>query len=251
MSATAIEPTSRTASCIEHGAREELIARLGEMIDALREGDDALFGERLQSLLHRREQGLFLRIERLTDSLCQAFATLESDQRWSGISTELPDTGARLEHVTALTEKAAHRTLDLVELSQAELQKIAKVAHSIAHARAQVSGAAHNTPGLAQVWLDLQVAEQALSQAHGFLRARLSELAQAQEYQDLTGQLLKRVGRVVREVEQGLAELLSGRPRPQVPAAAVAKGLEGPAVPGLGSGSNNQDDVDALLAMFT
>ncbi|MES2684478.1 MAG: protein phosphatase CheZ [Pseudomonadota bacterium] len=250
MSTALQESPVRAAANVEQGAREELIARLGEMTEALQQGDDALFGEHLKNLMSRRENGLFLRIERLTDSLHQAFTTLESDQRWDGIHNELPDTSARLEHVTALTEKAAHRTLDLVEQSQAELQKIAAVAQDIGQSRARVFMAAGQSPALAQIERDLQHAEDSLRNAHGQLRTRLSELAQAQEYQDLSGQLLKRAGRVVRDVENGLAELLSGRPRSQVSAARAANGLEGPAVPGVGSGSADQADADALIAMF-
>ncbi|MES2884228.1 MAG: protein phosphatase CheZ [Pseudomonadota bacterium] len=234
----------------ELAAREELIARLQEMTQALEQGDDVLFGERLQTLLHRREQGLFLRIERLTESLHQAFATLESDQRWSGISHELPDTSARIAHVTALTEKAAHHTLDLVEQCQAELQKMAQVAQEIGQSRARVFMAAGQSQALMQVEHDLRQSEDRLRQGHGQLRARLSELAQAQEYQDLSGQLLKRVGAVVREVENGLSALLNGRPRAQAQPARAAKGLEGPVVPGVGAASADQADADALLAMF-
>ena len=234
----------------ERAAREELIARLQEMTEALQQGDDVLFGDRLQTLLHRREQGLFLLIERLTESLHQAFATLESDQRWSSINNELPDTSARIAHVTALTEKAAHHTLDLVEQGQAELQKMAQVAQEIGQSRARVFMAAGQSQALMQVERDLQQAEDRLRQGHGQLRARLCELAQAQEYQDLSGQLLKRVGTVVREVENGLATLLNGRPRAQARPARAVNGLEGPAVPGLGSGSADQADADALLAMF-
>jgi len=250
MATIAPEVGLRTAISAEQAAREELIARLGEMTEALQQGDDVLFGERLQTLLRRREQGLFVRIERLTDSLHQAFATLESDQRWSGISDELPDTSARLDHVTALTEKAAHRTLDLVEQSQAELQRIAEVAQDIGQSRARVFMASGQSQALGQVERDLQRAEEHLRQSHRELRGRLSELAQAQEYQDLSGQLLKRAGRVVRDVERGLAELLNGRRRSQVAAPRAVNGLEGPAVPGVGSGSADQADADALIAMF-
>lgn len=250
MSALAHEPILRVLPNVEQAARIEMIARLGEMTDALEQGDDALFGERLQNLLRRREDGFFQRIERLTDSLHQAFTTLESDQRWSGISDELPDTSARLEHVTALTEKAAHHTLDLVEQSQAELHKLAGVAQDIGQCRARVFMASAQSPALAQIERDLQRNEDTLRAAHGQLRTRLSELAQAQEYQDLSGQLLKRAGGVVRQVENGLAELLNGRPRAQASAPRAANGLEGPAVPGVGSGSADQADADALIAMF-
>lgn len=217
----------------EQAARHELIARLHEMSEALESADDALFTERLHALLRRRDAVFYQRIARITEELQSAFESLESDQRWNSIVSELPDAGARLDHVSQLTEKAAHHTLDLVEAGQRELK--------------------HMAASLAQLAAgDVAAALPKLQAHHQFLRGTLSELAQSQEYQDLSGQILRRVTGVVREVEAALLKLLDGRYTGQAGQSAASKPLAGPTVPGVGHSASAaaQDDADALLAMF-
>jgi chemotaxis protein CheZ len=236
MDATAMMPTPAITEVVnaEAGpaARLELVQRLERMAESLREGDDVSFGEQLRALVQLREQGLFTRIEQLFEHLHAAFDALDGDRHWQDIQAELPDTASRLDHVVLLTEQAAHRTLDLVEdcqrqVGQAELALAVLMAY----------------PDAAAVGLGAR-----MQPIHSHLRSRFAELAQTQEYQDLSGQLLKRAGRVVREVEQGLASLLAKRP--QVRVAVADKPLPGPSVPGVTMAATDQADADALLAMF-
>lgn len=236
----------------EQAARLDLLGRLRDMSAALEQGDDALFAERLQDLLRRREDGFFQRIAQLTEDLRRAFAELDTDARWNALAGELPDASARLDHVIQLTEKAAHRTLDLVEESQAQLGVLGASVQTVASTRARLLMAAGSASSLALLARELEGAEQAIGHSQGQLRGKLSELAMAQEYQDLTGQLLKRVTGVIREVERELMKLLSLRSGAQETPVAADRELEGPVVPGLEKAGtvSGQDDADALLAMF-
>lgn len=245
--------TSQPTVSAEQAARHELIARLREMSAALESGDDALFSERLHALLRRREESFYAHIARITDDLKKAFESLESDQRWNAIATELPDAGARLEHVSQLTEKAAHHTLDLVEAGQRELKIFGDSLGLMATVRARLLMASAGSGALMQLATDVAQLEQQLQGHHQSLRGQFSALAQSQEYQDLSGQILRRVTHVVREVEAALLKLLDGRHPAQARADAADTGLEGPTVPGLGRSAiaAGQDDADALLAMFS
>ena len=80
----------------EQAARQEVLGRLRGMSEALEQGDDTLFAERLQELLRRREDGFFHRIAQLTHDLQAAVSELDSDARWNALAGELPDAGARL-----------------------------------------------------------------------------------------------------------------------------------------------------------
>lgn len=233
-------------------ARQELIQRLGEMAAALRDGDDGLFQQRLQELLRRRDEGFYLKVARITEELQRAFATLDADRRWSAIASELPDAGARLEHVAHLGEEAAHRTLDLVEAGQQELRGLQQSMGVLAPLRSRLMMAAGGSGALTQLAGEVESLEHRLLAHQRALRGQLSSLAQSQEYQDLSGQILRRVTNVVREVEAALLKLLDGRRPAQDLRTGADKPLEGPAVPGLGSGATaaGQDDADALLALF-
>jgi chemotaxis protein CheZ len=123
---------------------------------------------------------------------------------------------SRLTYVADVTEQAAHRTLDLVEQARAQLETIGKLGVDTAP-----------------------------------LRGTLNQLAVAQEYQDLSGQVIKRVVTLACGVESALLDLLrasggSTAPLQKTPAAPLS-GLHGPAVPG-GPKATSQQDADALLA---
>ena len=239
----------------EQAARHELIARLQEMSSALESGDDALFSERLHALLRRREDGFYQRIARITEELQHVFESLDTDPRWSSIASELPDAGARLDHVSQLTEKATHHTLDLVEADQRELKVMGEGLSRLPSVRTRLLLAAPGNSTLMQLVSDVEQLEEQLQGHHKSLRGNLSDLAQAQEYQDLSGQILRRVTHVVREVEGALLKLLASRlpdPAAQDKTGSADSTLEGPTVPGLGRSqvAADQDDADALLAMF-
>ena len=83
------------------------------------------------------------------------------------------------------------------------------------------------------------------------MQGGLSEILMAQEYQDLTGQVIRRTIEIVEQVESKLvtlltAELPTGSAREQARAPATA--AQGPVIRPDASAFNQQDDVDALLA---
>lgn len=201
--------------------RVRLLGQLQDLTQALAASDDALFESRLAQLMREREEGLFVNVARLTRRLHEALQDLRVDEQLSKLTaSDIPDACQRLDYVSKVTEEAAHKTLDLVERCQKHVQVISR-------------------PGDHQDRLRE-------------LRADLSLLAQAQEYQDLAGQVIKRVTTLVRNVESALLELLrasgglkSGAAQPIQPASGE---LLGPTIPGLTPSAASQQDADALLS---
>jgi chemotaxis protein CheZ len=85
------------------------------------------------------------------------------------------------------------------------------------------------------------------------LRTRLSEVLLAQEFQDLSGQILRSVITLVDELEVALGDLvhIGNLPGPgaEIPKQSAAQGC-GPVVPGVAHGAtvSGQQDVDAMLS---
>ena len=73
----------------------------------------------------------------------------------------------------------------------------------------------------------------------------MSEMALAQSYQDLTGQIIRRVAGIVRRVHEGFGAL--GLPPPEKNRDKPSE-LAGPAVAGLDRNAFSQDDADDLLS---
>jgi chemotaxis protein CheZ len=85
------------------------------------------------------------------------------------------------------------------------------------------------------------------------LRGNLNEVMLAQSYQDLTGQIIRGVIRLVGEVETVLAHLMrmtgaTGRKQRESAEATNSQGF-GPAIPGVSQNTvSGQQDVDDLIA---
>lgn len=197
-----------------HPPHEELLEILKTAFAACAEGDAPRYQAALAALSEWRSRPLQTVLARLARELSDSLAAIEAPAPVDAAS-ELPDARARLDHVLHISEQAAHRTLDCIDDGRRNLEALA----------------AHALPGACAPFVD-------------GLRRNLSEMALAQEYQDLSGQLIRRVAGVVQRVESALAELGAAASPPHRPAVALA----GPAVPGVDHAAVSQDDADALLA---
>jgi chemotaxis protein CheZ len=182
---------------------------------------------------------LYAGVARLTRSLHDSLRELGLDSRLAAYAgNEIPDACSRLDYVVQMTEDAAHRTLDLVDEARAVADEIADVRRHLARLRDQAGGA----PG------ELEASSLAVADAEARLREVLTALAQSQEYQDLSGQIIRRVITLVRNVESALLELLGAggfQLRSALPITEPGA-LAGPALPG--AQAADQDDADQLLA---
>ena len=91
----------------------------------------------------------------------------------------------------------------------------------------------------------------AVSDATEAEKARLLEIMMAQDFQDITGQLIKKIVTITHAAESELAQLLRDNAPPETKAALAAAEakpvdlMQGPSVP---TQAMEQDDVDSLLA---
>jgi chemotaxis protein CheZ len=223
---------------------------------ALDAGDEERFLTALDALTGLRERGLWDSLRQLDARLRAALDQFRLDPRLLRLAgKDIPDARARLDHVLKLTDEAAHKTLDLVESSTPLVARTTAAAAALASEchDARDSGAA------SPYWADLLVRlEGHLIAAHKDgerVKANLVEVLMAQSYQDLSGQIIRRVIELVVQLEDELARLVqdSGGAASEIRRASQAedtsRGL-GPAIPGLSvSTVDGQQDVDELLAM--
>ena len=230
--------------------RERMAARLRLLLIALDHQDIAGFENGLDALVREREHGLFAHVARLTRSLHQEVSDMRFDEHLARLAgDEMPDARHRLDYIMQVTEKAAHRTLDLVDQARDITQQFKNTAELLGQAGTAL---AQTHPDAVSVGVAVFGAREDIDDATQRLRATLSELSQAQEYQDIAGQLIKRVITLVRNVENALLELLKVagglQPAATTPVIAPAGTLLGPTVAGRGPAAASQQDADALLA---
>ena len=177
-----------------------------------------------------------------------------SFRRASSAGKEMPDARVRLDHVLKLTEEAAHRTLDLVERSCPLADRLATDAVALVEPIRQAREAYRGT-GAEDLLSRVEEFLTSVQRDGGSVRANLAEVLMAQSYQDLSGQIIRTVIKLVVELERTLAHFsqLAGENGVDVSAkdadtASDGRGF-GPAVPGVSTGSvGEQEDVDDLLA---
>ncbi len=217
------------------------------------QGDEAVFDAVLASLVASRpalgadpNPDVIADLRRVTGDLHAALERFRVDSRLVTFAEkEMPDARARLEHVLRLTDDAAHRTMDLVEQSCPLADRTASAAaNRLAEwrERGSVDAAAHES-FLAQTQTSMEA-----------VREKLSEVLLAQGYQDLSGQIIRGVMKLVGELEVALGDLVRLSGGVELVAAPVSTDTRsqgfGPVVPGVSHGVHvdGQQDVDALLS---
>jgi chemotaxis protein CheZ len=232
-----------TATAIRTAQQEDLLPLLRQAIAALESGDAEGFDKNIDVVIQQREQHLVQGVATLARRLHQAIQNLDLDSRLACIAgRDIPDARSHLDHVVRLTEEAAHRTLDLVEDSRRLIDGMTPDHDAL------LDRLASRPRDAAQADADEAIVA-TLDDKLTALRGNLSALAQAQEYQDLSGQMIRRVINLVQAVERALVELLRATGADlkipvETPIVEGASQLRGPGAPN----SASQQDADALLA---
>ena len=168
------------------------------------------------------------------------------DPKLQGAVQELPDARSRLQYIARLTGEAAEKVLNLVDEAKADQMEMARQARQLDDTLARV-------PGLSAAMPELRQMAQAITQASERNDVRLTEIMLAQDFHDLTGQVVARVVQVAATIEeQLLALLLESAPagKPGQDHVLAAANLQGPVVEPEGRTDvvTNQAQVDDLLA---
>jgi chemotaxis protein CheZ len=181
-----------------------------ELVSSLEKGR---FGDAVQ-LIHElnqtRDRGLYQEVGKLTRELHSAIVNFQIDPHMPQAEevSQITDATERLSYVVRLTEGAANRTMDLVEQSTPLMHGLSSDARELSKdwgrfMRREIG--AEEFRELARKvdgFLSRSEKETTLVAAH------LNDILLAQDYQDLTGQVIKRVTQLVTEVESNLLKLV-------------------------------------------
>jgi len=234
--------------------REEYGASIAALAGALAAGDESRFLQELDALVQRRERTLFGELRKLTGDLQSALERFRIDSRLLDLAEkEVPDARHRLDHVLKLTDEAAHRTMDLVEQSGPLAERTARAAEEIVGPWRRFRSREIRVDEFRSMVLRMDQFLDAARTDMDKVRGNLSEVLLAQGYQDLSGQIIRGVMKLVSELEIALVDLVrlskTGTTNAKPMSDETRRGF-GPAVPGINNGPavSGQQDVDALLS---
>lgn len=198
----------------------------------------------------------FARLGSITREMHEALTVLGGNQLQS-IVQEIPNARDRLAYVGKMTEDAANKVLTLVEVAKPECDDLSSRGLELSESLARMAGTSDLSVERARGLLTVcgKFAERTAKFA-GDQSSVLSDIMMSQDFQDLSGQVIKKVIDIITRTEMQLVQLLLDS-SPTDNAAATdelaEKGeitvdnhvLEGPQT---AETALKQDDVDDLLA---
>ena len=204
----------------------------------------------LDAFVKDYEDSLFNEIGRLTRQLHDSLVAFQSDEKIHKLAREdIKSAKDRLKYVVDLTEQAAQKVIEVIEKSIPISLKIGEGANDL---RLSLKDRKKAT-GQSVVPRKTNAFLVGTKRNAGILHGYLTEILMAQEYQDITGQIIKKVINLVQDVEDNLVRLIKLTGRAYGAQAIDKSGTEpsGPCVPRVDDESlytTRQDDVDQLLA---
>lgn len=239
--------------------RDLLLEKAQALVSSLESPDSS--DEQLDSLIddmnNLRDNSLFKELGKMTREIHDSIMKFRMDSRINDLAeVDIPDAKDRLEYVITMTEKAANTAMAVIEEGSPVAEKLGSEAGTLKaqwekFRRRELSPDELRAMGK-DVGLFFDESEQMMSK----LLSGFTEILMAQDFQDLTGQIIRQVINLVNEIESNLVELvkIQGENLVQDEPIKEQEGetkLEGPQVPGKetsGDVMKGQDDVDDLLA---
>ena len=230
---------------------DDNIARVRDLLACMEKGHEEDAIEIIDELTSIRETELYQDMGKLTRELHDAIANFGMDERINTMAEHsIPDARERLNYVISKTDEAANKTLSAVEESipicsdlNTEALKLHATWQKFTNRELSADEFRQLSKDVNNFFLNAYSLEK--------VKDHLTEILLAQEYQDLTGQIIKKVITLVGEVEDNLVNLikLTGD-TDSVEKDDSATSLDGPPVPGIAHKDtvSGQDEVDDLLS---
>lgn len=193
------------------------------------------------------EKPMFERLGGIVRLLHDSLRELGYDKALTEASTQIVDAQDRLEYVASLTEQAANKVLNTLDDGMPAQDVLSKKAKEMDARWADLFEGKLSIEQFKALAGDSRSFAQTVAEATEAEKARLLDIMMAQDFQDITGQLIKKVVIITKTVEHELAELLRDNAPPAVREKLAAKVdiMSGPSVPSI---ALDQDNVDDLLA---
>ncbi len=153
---------------------------------------------------------LFAEIGKLTRQLHDSLNNFNIDSRLTDLATaEIPDAKERLNFVIKSTEDAANKTMDAVESIFPVVDSIQKRITNVMPLWQKLTHNELDVEEFKALCVDIDVLLKTTETDTGKIHSLMTDVLMAQDFQDLTGQVIRKVIDLVREVEDSLINMLT------------------------------------------
>jgi chemotaxis protein CheZ len=217
----------------------------------LEQGNTAEVDQLIGNLANQHESVLFQEVGKLTRQLHDSLAVFGKDALFPDLAeNRIPNARERLKFVIEKTEESAHRTLNSVEEALPIAHDLEENGSNMRQDWAKFTRREMNAEEFRQMSKRIEVFLETVEADAKHLNKGLSDIMMAQDFQDITGQIIRQVIELVQEMEESLVNVIRNtgtKTKSDNDRNIVA---EGPQInqednPDIMSG---QDDVDDLLS---
>jgi chemotaxis protein CheZ len=198
---------------------------------------------------------VYQRIGHLTRTLHDALRELGYDKELQGTRDQLPDARDRLTYIARVTGEAAEKVLNAVDRARVVQEQMTATANDLrtrwqAVAAYAANDAARTTPAGRELIDQTCAFFAGVDSQTDVTKAILTDIMMAQDFHDLTGQVIRKVVSLATNMEDQLLKLLIETTPPEQRRKIDPEKLEGPVVKAEGRDDvvTDQAGVDDLLA---
>ena len=212
--------------------------------------------ELIDSFASSGDEELFKEIGKLTRNLHEAVSNFQMDSKITDLAaSEIPDARERLNYVIEKTEEAANKTMDKVESCISRSNHMAKESEELLVEWKRLFNRELTAGDFKKLYDRMESHLQKNKNDADCLHDELTEVLMAQDYQDLTGQVIKQVITLVQDVEESMVHIIKmfgsiDGYNAQKNKVVVRDGVEGPVINADKRDDvvQGQDQVDDLLS---
>lgn len=236
------EKSPAAEQAVGNGDTPELESLFDKIADAVTQEDGGDAGGAVPA-------HVFAQLGQMTRGLHNLLRELGYDKTLEKVANELPDNRDRLNYIAAMTAQAAERTLNAAEVAQPIQAKMGDTARDLSSQWQRLNNRQLGVDEFKALVADTQSFLASVPAQTESTNAQLMEIILAQDFQDLTGQVIKKILEGAQRLESQLLALLI-ETTPEDKRSTVAPGLlNGPVVNTMGRNDvvTSQEQVDDLL----
>lgn len=190
------------------------------------------------------EEDLLDRIGQLTRTLHDSMRELGLQHEVEKVAEAIPDARDRLNYIATTTERAAEKALTAIEVAQPLQEDVERRAGELEQRWEKWFDAPIELADAKELVKDTRNYLHWVPEQTQATNAQLLEIMMAQDFQDLTGQVIKRMTGVIHEIEEKLVQvLLDNMPEERMRSVVDVSKSEGSLVNGPQVNADSKDDV--------
>lgn len=162
----------------------------------------------MQNLNAHQQEEMLSRIGHMTRDLHESLRSLGYDKMLEKVAQEIPDARDRLNYVAKMTEQAAERVLNATDEANPLQSDLAEQATSLQEKWNSILARAALKSEYNAVVLETLEYLKLTDKNTAATKALLMEIMMAQDFQDLTGQVIKKITSLAQDLERQLVQVL-------------------------------------------